>query len=46
MLARKDLRPLVDAEAGHRPPLEILAELQAIEQAILQGIKELEGMLR
>jgi hypothetical protein len=33
-------------EAEHRPPLEILAELQAIEQGILQGIEELEGMLR
>jgi type I restriction enzyme M protein len=30
----------------HRPPLEILAELRAIEQEILQGIEELEGMLR
>ena len=29
-----------------RPPLEILAELRAIEQEILQGIEELEGMLR
>jgi len=30
----------------HRPPLEIPAELRAIEQEILQGIEELEGMLR
>ena len=30
----------------HRPPLEILAELRAIEQEILQGIEELEGMLQ
>ena len=30
----------------HRPPLEILAELRAIEQEILQGIEVLEGMLR
>ena len=30
----------------YRPPLEILAELRAIEQKILQGIEELEGMLR
>ena len=30
----------------HRPPPEILAELRAIEQEILQGIEELEGMLR
>jgi hypothetical protein len=27
-------------------PLEILAELRTIEQEILQGIEELEGMLR
>jgi type I restriction enzyme M protein len=30
----------------HRPPLEIVAELRAIEQEILQRIEELEGMLR
>jgi type I restriction enzyme M protein len=30
----------------HRPPLEIRAELRAIEQEILEGIEELEGMLR
>ena len=30
----------------YRPPLEILAELRTIEQEILQGIEELEGMLR
>ena len=30
----------------NRPPLEILAELRAIEQEILQGIEELDGMLR
>ena len=29
----------------HCPPLEILAALRAIEQEILQGIEELEGML-
>ena len=33
-------------EVEHRPPLEILAEQRAIEQDILQGIEELEGMLR
>jgi type I restriction enzyme M protein len=33
-------------EVEHRPPLEILVELRAIEQEILQGIEELEGMLR
>ena len=31
---------------GNNPPMEILAELRAIEQEILQGIEELEGMLR
>ena len=30
----------------HRPPLEILAEPRSIDQEILQGIEELEGMLR
>jgi hypothetical protein len=29
----------------HRPPLEILAELRAIEEEIMRGIQELEGML-
>jgi type I restriction enzyme M protein len=33
-------------EVEHRPPLEILTELRAIEQEILRGIEELEGMLR
>jgi type I restriction enzyme M protein len=37
---------LVHEEVKHRPPLEILAELRAIEQGFLQGIEELEGMLR
>ncbi|GDX76602.1 hypothetical protein LBMAG41_16780 [Cyanobium sp.] len=37
---------LIQKEVEHRPPLEILAELRAIEQEILQGIEELEGMLR
>ena len=39
-------KELVHDEVEHRPPLEILAELRAIEQEILQGIEELEGMLR
>jgi hypothetical protein len=30
----------------HRLPLEVLAELRAIEDNTLQGIEELEGMLR
>ena len=33
-------------EVEHHPPLEVLLELRAIEQEILQGIEELEGMLR
>ncbi len=39
-------KELVHEEVEHCPPLEILAELRAIEQEILQGIEELEGMLR
>ena len=39
-------KELVHEEVEHRPPLEILAELRAIEQEILEGIEELEGMLR
>ncbi|MCP9859852.1 SAM-dependent DNA methyltransferase [Cyanobium sp. Cruz-8D1] len=39
-------KELVHDEVEHRPPLEILAELRAIEQEILQRIEELEGMLR
>ncbi|MEY4354885.1 MAG: hypothetical protein RLZZ609_3126 [Cyanobacteriota bacterium] len=39
-------KELMHDEVEHRPPLEILAELRAIEQEILQGIEELEGMLR
>ena len=39
-------KELVHDEVEHRPPLEILAELRAIEQEILQGIEELEEMVR
>jgi type I restriction enzyme M protein len=39
-------KELIHEEVEHRPPLEILAELRQIEQEILQGIEELEGMLR
>ena len=45
-LSLSRIKELVHEEVEHRPPLEILAELQAIEQEILQGIEELEGMLR
>jgi len=34
------------AKRWHRPPLVILAEMQAIEQEILEGIEDLEGMMR
>ena len=37
---------ILDRTWIRRPPLEILAELQAIEQEILKGMEELEGMLR
>jgi hypothetical protein len=37
---------LIHDEMEHRQPLEIRLELRAIEQEILQGIEELEGMLR
>jgi len=37
---------MVRGEVEHRPPLEVFPELWAIEQEILQGIEELEGMLR
>jgi type I restriction enzyme M protein len=39
-------KELVHDEVEHRPPLEILAELRQIEQETLQGIEELEEMLR
>lgn len=39
-------KEIVYEEEEHRPPLEILAELRNIEKEILQGIEELEEMLR
>ena len=39
-------KQLVHDGVEHRPPLKILAELRTNEQEILQGIEELEGMLR
>jgi len=39
-------KELVHEELEHRPPLGIRLERRAIEQEILQGIEELEGMLR
>jgi hypothetical protein len=38
--------PPSHSKIKNRPPLEILAELRGIEQEILRGIEELEGMLR
>ena len=39
-------KEIVYEEEEHRQPLEILAELRTIEKDILQGIEELEVMLR
>ena len=39
-------KELVHEEVAHRPPLEIRLELREIEHEILQGIEELEGMLK
>jgi hypothetical protein len=39
-------KELVHDDVEHSPPLEIRLELRAVEQEILQGIEELEGMLR
>ena len=36
--------PLGSRGRDHRPPLEILAELRAIEQGIEKGIEVVEGM--
>jgi hypothetical protein len=38
-------KELIHEEVEHRPPLENLVELRAIEQENLQGIEEVEGML-
>ena len=46
MRATNNRVPLGSHGKHHPPPLEILAELRQIEQEILQGIDELEGMLR
>jgi len=39
-------REVVYEEVQHDPPQKILAELKVLESEILQGIEELEGMLR
>ena len=46
MLRLTPAHSMFTVKRWYRPPLEILAELRAIEQEILQGIEELEGMLR
>ena len=46
MRATNNPVPLDSRTRHHRSPLEILAELRQIEQETLQGIEELEGMLR
>jgi len=38
--------PISPSKTKHCPPLEILGELRAIDQEIMQGTEELEGMLR
>jgi hypothetical protein len=45
-LSLNSTKELVHEEVEQRPPLEILAELRQIQQEILQGIEELEGMPR
>jgi len=44
---RAPITPVASTSLGrnHCPPLEILTEIRAIEQVILQGIEELAGML-
>ncbi len=39
-------KEVVHEEVKHDPPQKILAELKALEKEILQGIEELEGMLK
>lgn len=39
-------KEVVYEEVKHDPPRKILAELKVLEKEILQGIEELEGMLR
>ncbi|WP_433228780.1 type I restriction-modification system subunit M [Actinomadura formosensis] len=39
-------KEIVHEEAEHRPPLEIIEELERIESDIQQGMSDLKGMLR
>ena len=39
-------KEVVHEEVEHRPPLEILAELDRLEEEIQTGLNELQGMLK
>lgn len=39
-------KEIVHEEAEHRPPLEIIADLEKLESEILQGLADLKTMLR
>lgn len=43
---RNRYKEVVHEEVHHRPPFEILAELDKIEKEIQTGLKELRGMLK
>jgi type I restriction enzyme M protein len=38
-------KEVVHSATEHRPPKEIIAELKALEQEVMEGLDELEGML-
>jgi type I restriction enzyme M protein len=44
-LSLNHYKEIVHEEVEHRPPLEIVAELERIESEIQQGVSELKGML-
>jgi type I restriction enzyme M protein len=39
-------KEVIHEEIEHRPPKESLADLAKLEREILEGMKELEGMLK
>ncbi len=39
-------KEVVHEEVNHRAPFEILDELESIEKEIIQGMKQLRGMLK
>ena len=39
-------KEVVHAQVQHTPPLQLIAELNAIEAEIQAGLKQLEGMLK